>query len=339
MRHARFFAFVCLALAAPSPASARPHRKHPPPAQVLAANEALIAAIARQPGEPAWRSIVLHHTAAETDSLASIDALHGKRFSDPQGTQYHFLVGNGHAAADGAIQPARWRYRTPCIHVAHPERAPMAITVSVQGNLHERAPTAAQMVAVESLVRRLMQVYAIPADRVSTNTRVDGTVTVCPGKFFPDDRLLHRLRTAAAVTAADWRDPFAAVPLDGPYADLDAARAALHWDRPCNEPIPVGPWQMLKTLRRDDDREARLLKLDGGRGCTPIVRRFVALRVAAAWYLRELNGYREARLKPVARKVGGAWQVADERGAMLMSAMRAGQDIPAERPLERLRPE
>ncbi|MBM4346066.1 MAG: hypothetical protein FJ100_22060, partial [Deltaproteobacteria bacterium] len=42
--------------------------------------------------------------AAETDSLASIDALHGKRFSDPQGTQYHFLVGNGHAAADGAIQ-------------------------------------------------------------------------------------------------------------------------------------------------------------------------------------------------------------------------------------------
>jgi hypothetical protein len=33
----------------------------------------------------------------------------------------------------------------------HPERAPTAITVSVQGNLHERVPSAAQMVAVETL--------------------------------------------------------------------------------------------------------------------------------------------------------------------------------------------
>lgn len=295
-------------------------------AQVAAANAALVAAVDRDPRDADWRYIVLHHTAAETDSLAGISGWHARRFDDPLGIQYHFLIGNGRKAPDGAIQLARWRHRAQSIHVAHPERAPTAITVSLQGNLHLRVPSPAQMVAVETLVRRLMHVYAIPVDRISTNTRVDGTVTVCPGKHFPIDRLLFRLQHANAVTLADWRQPLEPVPMAGPVATLDALRAGLRWDRPCREPLPVAPVVTLQTVHdKPSGLEARLLGIDGGRGCTRIQRRFVALRDARGWYSREVNGYRVARLKLLQGKRGVAVQVADERGPMQTCAVRPGE--------------
>ena len=240
---------------------------HPPAAKVAAANTALVQSIQRQEGEPAWRYIVLHHTAAEKDSLSGISAGHAKRFKDPLGIQYHFLIGNGHSAADGAIQIARWRHRALSSHLVHPERAPTAITLSLQGNLHERAPSPAQMLAVETLMRQLLSVYAIPVDRISTNTRADGTFTVCPGRYFPIDRLLWRLRHAKNVVAADWQDPMAPVPMTGPFADAAAIRAALHWDTPCKEPIAVTPAQVLKAVKSATGEVlGQLLAIDGGRG-------------------------------------------------------------------------
>jgi N-acetyl-anhydromuramyl-L-alanine amidase AmpD len=292
-------------------ATARKHRPAPP--EVLQTNQALAAAIAPTAGEPRWRYIVLHHTAAETDSLAGINAMHAKRFRDPLGIQYHFLIGNGRSAPDGAIQLARWQHHVESIHVVHPERAPTAITVSVQGNLHERVPSAAQMVAVETLVRRLMHVYAIPVERISTNTRVDGTFTVCPGRYFPIDRLLARLRQGSAATLADWREPLAPVPMDGPFADDAAILAGLRWDRPCNEPIAIGPLKTVQTLVQGN-LQARVLELAGGRGCTAITRKFAVLHTPAGWWVRELNGYRSSRLKALADRKRAGVVVRDEQG-------------------------
>lgn len=286
----------------------------PSAAQVAAANAALVRSIDRVADEPAWRYLVLHHTASETDSLAGISAGHAKRFHDPLGIQYHFLIGNGHSAPDGAIQLARWKHRKPSIHLFHPERAPAAITVSIQGNLHERAPSPAQMLAVETLTRRLMQVYAIPVARISTNTNADGLATVCPGKSFPIDRLLYRLAHTDHVTAADWRHPLEPVPMEGPVADLDSLRANLIWDGACRTPVPVTPWKVLQK-QEAGPVQARVLGIEGGLGCTVISRHFLALHAAAGWYWRELNGYRTSRLKHLPARTF-TLQVADERGPM-----------------------
>jgi hypothetical protein len=291
--------------------------------RVAATNATLVAAIDKDPRDSRWRYIVIHHTAGAHDSLKAINHWHGKRFDDPLGIQYHFLIGNGGSAPDGAIQIGRWQYRAQSIHVVHPDRAPTAITVSLQGVLHLKAPSPAQMVATESLIRRLMTVYGIPADRVTTNTRVDGTFTLCPGKFFPFDRLAYRLRTKTSVALADWQNPLAPVPLEGPVVDLEAMRAGLRWDRPCEEPIPIGALQTLQVL--DDRRtgvQARLLGLDGGRGCTPIERKLLAVRGAKGWYALELNGYRSSKLRMVHDPAGARVQVSDEQGPVLTCAVR-----------------
>lgn len=295
------------------------------PAQVQRSNTALLDAIARRAGEPRWAWIVTHHTAGERDSLKGISRYHARRFEDPLGIRYHFLIGNGHSAGDGEIQLARWPHRRRSIHVAHPERAPIAITVSIQGNLHTRKPSPGQMLAVERLVLRLMTLYEIPLHRISSNTRVDGTVSVCPGLYFPFDRLIWRLRQTDAPKPADWRHPLEPAPLDGTYADLETLRASLVWDVLCRERIPVGPWMPLGRMKSaEEGHEAQLLGIDGGRGCTPIQRRFLALRSGKGWYARELNGYRKARLRkgPQKRRGRGGAGVAllvdarDERGVM-----------------------
>lgn len=320
------FACVAVLLLLPSLAVAKGRSA----AQIRAENAKLVDEIARKPGEPAWAWIVIHHTAAERDSLRGISRYHAKRFGDPLGIEYHFLIGNGHSAGDGEIQLARWRHRVRSIHVAHPERAPIAITVTAQGNLHVRPPSGAQMLAFEVLLRRLMQLYAIPVHRISSNTRVDGTVTVCPGRYFPFDRLIWRLRQPEPPTAADWRDPQAPAPLDGPVPDLDAVRAALVWDIPCKQRITVSAFQPLGSIQGGSEAlQARLLGIDGGRGCTPIRRRILAIHNAAGWYWRELNGYRSATIRARKRprrrgEVPLTFDVRDERGVMQRCTVHAG---------------
>ncbi len=310
-----------------TPATATP-RRNPGPNDVAAANAALVAAIDRDPRDAAWRYLVIHHTASEFDSLAGISAGHAKRFADPLGIQYHFLVGNGHAAPDGAIQLARWRHRAQSIHLFHPERAPNAITISLQGNLHERAPSPAQMLAVETLIRRLMRVYAIPGDRISTNTNADGVATVCPGKSFPIDRVLYRLAHAPGVAAADWRDPLAAVQMEGPFVDLDAVRAGLRWQGSCRKEVPIGPLRMLAQVA-DTGRgvRAQVLGIAGSLDCTAIERRLLALHTQEGWYTRELNGYRSSRLKPRRSDKPFSVLVRDERGPM-QTCDWAGHGVP-----------
>ncbi|MBI5607396.1 MAG: N-acetylmuramoyl-L-alanine amidase [Deltaproteobacteria bacterium] len=310
---AKVLVFVAACLLTTAPALAKPAPR-PSPTEVAAANAALVADVDRDPRDTKWRYIVIHHTAAEHDSLEGISAGHATRFRDPLGIQYHFLIGNGRSAPDGAIQLARWKHRAQSIHLFHPERAPRAITVSIQGNLHERAPSPAQMLAVETLVRRLMQVYAIPVDRISTNTNADGRATVCPGKFFPIDRLLYRLAYQDSVSLADWTNPLAGVPMDGPERDLEAIRTALRWQGGCRPAVPIGPWQVLKKVA-DGSVEAQILGIEGGLDCTAISRRFVAIHTPDGWYTRELNGYRSSSLK-LRRGKAFAVLVRDERGPM-----------------------
>lgn len=170
---------------------------------VDAHNTAILEAIASNKAEPSvrWRYIVIHHTASEWSTLARIDAYHRKKFEDPDGIEYHFLVTNGKKAPEGRIDVGRWKIQKRAIHLFKPEGAPDAIAISLVGNFHERKIGEAQFAALVELVATLAKRYEIPVENITTHTRVDGRLTVCPGKHFPYDRLVAEVSSRLATTA------------------------------------------------------------------------------------------------------------------------------------------
>src|SRR5579864_1667285 len=53
------------------------------------------------PRNPAFRSIVIHHSATHGGSAAAFERTHRTRLG---GLAYHFVIGNGSGAPDGAIE-------------------------------------------------------------------------------------------------------------------------------------------------------------------------------------------------------------------------------------------
>ncbi len=175
----------------------------PSASQIRAQNSQLIADLTT--GLPSthiqWKHIVIHHTASEWSSKASIHRYHKKKFNDPDGIEYHFLIGNGKKAGDGVIERARWSLQKRAIHLFKPAGAPDAIAISLVGNFHERSLGKAQYTALLDLVAALAWQYKIPVARITTHTRVDGNLTVCPGRYFPFKRLSKDLRQNLADRA------------------------------------------------------------------------------------------------------------------------------------------
>lgn len=146
-----------------------------------------------------WKHIVIHHTASEWSSLKRIDNYHRKKFNDPDGIEYHFLIGNGKKSRRGEIELGRWRIQKRAIHLFKPNGAPDAIAISLIGNLHERSIYKAQYNALLNLVFNLTKSEKIPIENVTTHTKVDGNLTVCPGKHFPFKRLIKDLEKEIAA--------------------------------------------------------------------------------------------------------------------------------------------
>jgi len=184
----------------PSVAFARRKRKrvkHPPWAEVQKANAATLTGIMTPPkGKKMlqWDWLIVHHTAAEYASLKGISSYHAKRFEDPLGIQYHFLIGNGKKAPRGLIQIARWQHQERAIHLFKPELAPRAVTVCLTGNLEKRKIYKEEFAALVALGKVLTKGLKIPRDKISTHRGIDGRLTQCPGKHFP----LTRFKDAVA---------------------------------------------------------------------------------------------------------------------------------------------
>jgi N-acetyl-anhydromuramyl-L-alanine amidase AmpD len=167
-------------------------------AEVAVRNAAVLAGL----GEPGpalrrWQWIVVHHTAAEYATLPGIDRYHRKRFGDPLGAEYHFVINNGKkeraSRPVGLIDVARWNYQEPAWHLFKPDNAPDSIAICLVGNFETRAVPAEMLTALTELTRALMRLCEIPRERVSTHRVVDEKLTQCPGKLFPREAFLRGL--------------------------------------------------------------------------------------------------------------------------------------------------
>ena len=150
---------------------------------------------------PAFRSIVLHHSATHGGSAAAFDRTHRARLG---GLAYHFIVGNGQGSADGEVETGyRWRDQIPGPHTKNQQANLESIAVCVVGDLQAQAPTEKQLAALLDLAERLCRECGIPPARVLSHREVDPE-TQCPGRGLPMDGIRAALaaRLAARPLAA-----------------------------------------------------------------------------------------------------------------------------------------
>jgi hypothetical protein len=185
---------LAIGVAAPATAAARLS-----PEDVAAANERTIATLFDDlPAGEAWNAIVFHHSATAGGSKQRFDVGHRRKFDDPIGMEYHFLIGSGIGSPDGLIEVGdRWRRQLLAYHLFTRARDRGSIAICLVGNfeLPGRTPSAAQLRAVTSLTRALAARFHIAADAMTTHTGIDGRLTQCPGKNFP----LARIKEAVAT--------------------------------------------------------------------------------------------------------------------------------------------
>lgn len=164
-----------------------------------------VAGAPAAPPNPAFRSIVLHHSATHGGSAAAFERDHRPRLG---GLAYHFIIGNGSGSPDGKVETGyRWRDQIPGPHTKNPEVNAQSIAVCLVGDLRSEPPTEKQVAALLDLLERLCRQYAIPADRVRSHREADPE-TLCPGRGLPMDDLRAVLgrrlgaRPEAPATAA-----------------------------------------------------------------------------------------------------------------------------------------
>ena len=135
---------------------------------------------------PAFKSIVLHHSATHGGSASAFERDHRTRLG---GLAYHFIVGNGSGAGDGEVETGyRWRDQIPGPHTKNQPVNLESIGVCVVGDLRAQAPTEKQLLALLDLLEKLCRECGIPADRIRCHKEVDPE-TACPGRGLPMDDL------------------------------------------------------------------------------------------------------------------------------------------------------
>jgi len=134
------------------------------------------------PRNPAFRSIVIHHSATHGGSAAAFERNHRPRLG---GLAYHFVIGNGSGAADGAVETGyRWRDQIPGPHTKNQDVNLESIAVCLVGDLEKEPPTKKQMAALLTLLEKLCREGRIPAERIRSHREVDSE-TLCPGRGLP----------------------------------------------------------------------------------------------------------------------------------------------------------
>jgi len=140
--------------------------------------------------EKSWKAIIIHHSATDTGSVASIDDYHRKN-NGWDGIGYDFVIGNGRGASNGEVDSTfRWTGQKTGAHCKTDSSNwanEKAIGICLVGNFDYSRPSSSQMTSLVKLVRFLSERYDIPASKVYGHNTTPGhsTKTECPGRNFP----------------------------------------------------------------------------------------------------------------------------------------------------------
>jgi LysM repeat protein len=152
------------------------------------------AQLVKFPVNSRWRFIAIHHSATTQGSLESMDRYHKGR-GMTNGLAYHFVIGNGRNMGDGTIGIGnRWKRQINGGHLSAEWQNGIAIGICLVGNFEKSAPTAKQMKSLEALLAWLQTRTGIRKDMIMPHRKMNEKPTACPGKYFPMEKLLAKLR-------------------------------------------------------------------------------------------------------------------------------------------------
>jgi N-acetyl-anhydromuramyl-L-alanine amidase AmpD len=130
-----------------------------------------------------WQAIVIACTGGDGGSFEEIMR---------QGPSAHFIIGNGHGAADGeAISTPLWTAQQRTIGREPEGRSARGIDIVLAGDFSRRPPTDAQMKTLVHLVYNLTTRHRIPLTNIRGQWELDGRPD--EGQAFPMTEFLRRL--------------------------------------------------------------------------------------------------------------------------------------------------
>lgn len=172
---------------APRPARPDPARQLPAPIQSAIGGAAVRAG--------AWRNIVIHHSGTAEGSGQGMDRYHREERHMENGLAYHFVIGNGNGMDDGEIYVgARWTKQLPGGHLAIEALNQISLGICLVGDFEKKAPTRRQLDSLEALIRALTTKTGLAVSAVTSHRLIHPRHTRCPGRYFPMDGFLARLK-------------------------------------------------------------------------------------------------------------------------------------------------
>lgn len=154
------------------------------------------AAIDRAPVKRGrWQYIVVHNSGTRQGNARIFNNYHRNVRRMSNGLAYHFVIGNGTSSGNGEIEiGSRWTRQINGGHVASDYLNNIAIGICFVGDFNRDQPTAAQLGALEELVRYLRERVGKSRGRVlivKAHREINPKPTDCPGNRFPY-RWFHR---------------------------------------------------------------------------------------------------------------------------------------------------
>ena len=140
-----------------------------------------------------WKYIVIHHSASDSGSAASIGKYHKEQKGWVNGLGYDFLIGNGNGSKDGQIEVGgRWNLQIDGAHAGIPEYNKYGIGICLVGNFDNDYPTNQQISSLKYLINYLQKRCNIHKGNIIMHKSF--RKTICPGKHFPYNKLLTSLK-------------------------------------------------------------------------------------------------------------------------------------------------